>query len=215
MPPNGFPEPPTLVVATGNRGKQRELLVLLAPWGWQIRTPQQVGGLPPVEERGRSYAENAMLKAVAAARYTGLWALADDTGLEVEALQGAPGLFSARYGPRGAASSDAERRAYLLAQLQAHPRPWRARFRCVVALAGPQGQLWLADGTLEGEILPAERGEHGFGYDPLFWVPTVGRTLAEMSAAEKNRHSHRAQAILRLGPALRAVAQEWAPRSST
>ncbi len=205
MPPNGFPDAGTLVLATGNRGKQRELQALLAPYGWRVLTPAQVGGLPPVDETGASYAENAVLKARAAARHTGLWALADDTGLEVDALGGAPGLHSARFGPRGQAGTDAERRAYLLQQLRDRPRPWTARFRCVVALAGPQGVLWLADGTLEGEIVPTPRGAHGFGYDPLFFIPAVGRTLAELDLAAKNRVSHRAQAVQRLGPALQAA----------
>lgn len=205
MPPAGSPEP-RLVLSTGNRGKQKELLALLAGYGWQVLTPDQVGGLPRVAETGASYAENAVLKALAAARRTGLWALADDTGLEVDALGGAPGLHSARFGPRGQQSTDAERRAHLLALLEPHPRPWRARFRCVVALAGPQGELWLAEGVLEGEIVPQARGEHGFGYDPLFFIPDLGRTLAELDTEAKNRLSHRAQAVRRLGPALRAQA---------
>ena len=204
MPPNGSPDEPTLVLATGNRGKQKELLALLAPYGWRVLTPEQVGGLPPVEETGRSYAENAWLKAASAARHTGLWALADDTGLEVDALGGAPGLHSARFGPRGQRGTDAERRAYLLERLAAHPRPWTARFRCVVALVGPQGQRWFAEGEVAGEIVPTPRGDYGFGYDPLFWVAEVGRTLAELDLAAKNRLSHRARAVQRLGPALRA-----------
>jgi len=201
---NGSLDTPTLVLATGNRGKQEELRALLAPYGWRVLTPQDVGGLPRVDETGASYAENAVLKARAAVRHTGLWALADDTGLEVDALGGAPGLHSARFGPRGQQGTDAERRAHLLAQLADRPRPWTARFRCVVALAGPQGHLWLAEGTVEGEIVPSPRGEHGFGYDPLFLVTEVGRTLAELDLAAKNRLSHRAQAVRRLGPALRA-----------
>ncbi len=206
MPRNGSPDAPLLLLATGNRGKQKELQALLAPYGWQLCTPDQVGGLPPVEEHGGSYAENATLKARAAAQHTGLWALADDTGLEVDALGGAPGLYSARFGPRGQAGTDAERRAHLLALLRGHPRPWTARFRCVVALAGPDGTLILADGVLEGEIVPTPQGEHGFGYDPLFWLPELGRTLAQLSLEEKNRLSHRARAVQRLGPALRALA---------
>jgi len=202
---NGYPEP-ALVLATRNRGKQKELKALLAPYGWRVLTVDDVGEWPPVAETGNSYAENAVLKARAVARHTGLWALADDTGLEVEALGRAPGVHSARFGPRGEHGTDAERRAYLLEQLAGHPRPWTARFRCVTALAGPQGALWLADGDLEGEIVPTPQGEHGFGYDAVFFVPRLGRTLAQIGLQTKNDLSHRARAVRRLGPALRAAA---------
>ncbi len=197
-----------VVLATSNAGKLRELRALLAGGPWRLHTPQDLGQTLRVEETGETYAANAYLKARAWARATGMWALADDTGLEVEALQGAPGLYSARFGPPGRPlKSFAERRAYLLDLLRTHPRPWRARFRCVVALVGPQGQTLFAEGQLEGEIIPEERGEHGFGYDPIFWIPALGRTLAELTLEEKNRVSHRARALQALRPALEAWAR--------
>ncbi len=197
----------SILLATGNRGKQKELLALLAKGPWQLYLPSDVDVQVDVEETGETYASNAYLKARAWAQASGMWALADDTGLEVQPLQGAPGLYSARFGPPDRpVSSFADRRAYLLHLLQAHPRPWQARFRCVVALVSPQGRALFAEGLLPGEILPQERGEHGFGYDPIFYLPDQGKTLAELTLEEKNRISHRARAIQALLPALKALA---------
>ncbi len=198
----------TLVLATANPHKQEEMKHLLTTGPWQIRTPQDLGMQLEIEETGPTYATNAYLKAHAWAKATGLWALADDTGLEVEALKGEPGLYSARYGPPGSPLPTAAlRRAYLLERLQGHPRPWRARFRCVLALVSPQGNVLFAEGVLPGEIIPEERGEHGFGYDPLFYLPEQGRTLAQLTLEEKNRVSHRARAVAALRPALETLAQ--------
>ncbi|NPA26883.1 MAG: RdgB/HAM1 family non-canonical purine NTP pyrophosphatase [Chloroflexi bacterium] len=200
---------PRLLLATRNPGKQRELRALLAESGWEIVTPEQIGVTWSAEETGRTYAENAAIKALAAARATGLWALADDSGLEVDALDRAPGLYSARFGPprpEGQPLTDADRRRYLLQRLAEHPRPWTARFRSVVAVAAPEGLRWMADGLCEGEIIPEERGENGFGYDPIFYLPELGRTMAELDLETKNRWSHRGQAVARLLPALRAAA---------
>jgi len=198
----------SLLLATGNKGKQKELLSLLSDGPWRLYVPSEVEVDVQVEETGETYAANAYLKARAWARATGMWALADDTGLEVEALDGAPGLYSARFGPPDRPlKSFAERRAYLLQLLQPHPRPWRARFRCVVALVSPQGKALFSEGVLPGEIIPEERGEHGFGYDPIFYLPEQGRTLAELTLEEKNRVSHRARAIQALLPALEALAR--------
>jgi len=203
----------TLILATRNTGKQRELLHLLADLeGWRILTPQDVGLNLHPDEHGETYAVNAFLKAHAWATATGFWALADDTGLEVDALDAAPGLHSARFGPPGIAHpTDADRRRHLLHLLQDKPRPWTARFRCVAALVSPQGRVLFSEGILSGEILPEERGEHGFGYDPLFYLPDLGRTLAELTTAEKNRLSHRARAVQGLLPALRGLAREGRP----
>ena len=143
-----------------------------------------------VPEEGADYAANAVAKALAYARVAGLWTLADDTGLEVDALGGAPGLRSARL-----AEGDAARRAALLHQIAAHPRPWTARFRCAVALASPVGETVTGTGVCEGEIIPIARGENGFGYDPLFVVSGTGQTMAELNFAEKNRLGHRAGAV--------------------
>lgn len=151
-----------------------------------------------MEETGTTYAENAALKAVAASTATGLPALGDDSGLEVEALGGEPGLHSRRLGPTQAA-----RNAELWRRLAAVPRPWRARFVAVLALARPAAvPVDYFEGRVEGELLPEPRGRGGFGYDPIFLLPDLGRTFAEFSPAEKHRWSHRgraAQALLASG----------------
>ncbi|MFN3742076.1 MAG: RdgB/HAM1 family non-canonical purine NTP pyrophosphatase [Anaerolineales bacterium] len=193
--------PIPLLLATHNPGKRRELQALLADLPLKLILPSELGlDLHPAEE-GQSYAENALHKAVTFARASGLLTLADDSGLEVDALQGAPGLHSARYHPRPAAS-DAERRALLLANLRPYPRPWTARFRATIALTTPEGETYLAEGICEGEIIPEARGTNGFGYDPIFLLPALGRTMAELDMAEKNRISHRARAIQALRPIL-------------
>ena len=184
-----------LLIATQNPGKVEELQYLLDDLaGFHLRTPGELGLSFKVEETGDSYAANATLKAEAYAQASGLPALADDSGLEVEALGGAPGLFSARYAPQPQAD-DADRRAYLLQQLEGKARPWRALFRSVVCVALPDGRSLLAEGECRGEIIPEERGAGGFGYDAIFLVEGMGRTMAELSMAEKNRLSHRARAI--------------------
>jgi XTP/dITP diphosphohydrolase len=193
------PAPIRLLIATNNPGKRRELQALLADLPLEILLPSEIGiELHPAEE-GESYAENARHKAITFARASGLPSLADDSGLEVDALGGAPGLHSARYHPRPGAT-DAERRALLLEHLRPFPRPWSARFRAVVALAHPNGEIHLAEGICEGEIIPEERGQNGFGYDPIFLLNELGRTMAELSLEEKNRLSHRARAVQGLRP---------------
>jgi XTP/dITP diphosphohydrolase len=183
-----------LLLASNNAGKVREIQALLRGVPVALVTPSDLRLHLEVAEDGHTYAENAAKKALAFARASGLLTLADDSGLEVEVLEGAPGLHSARYAPQPNAT-DADRRAYLLQQLQAHPRPWSAQFRCVVALALPDGEVHFAEGICHGEIIPEERGEHGFGYDPIFLLPQYGRTMAELSMEEKNRISHRARAV--------------------
>jgi len=147
-----------------------------------------------VEESGSTYAENAALKARSGALASSLITLADDSGLEVAALGGKPGLYSARYSQRPGAS-DADRRNYLLQELSQHARPWLARFRCTVAIATPAGELYFSEGECPGVIIPEERGDNGFGYDPIFFIPRLGRTMAELSTEEKNLVSHRAMAM--------------------
>ena len=183
-----------LLIATNNRGKLVEIQSLLAETQLELVTPTDLGLDLDIKEVGRTYAENAALKAQAFSQASGLPALADDSGLEVAALDGAPGLYSARFAP-GEKPSDADRRAYLLQKLAVHARPWAAQFRCVVALAVPGQEMYFAEGICPGEIIPAERGEHGFGYDPIFLVQALGRTMAELNMAEKNRLSHRARAV--------------------
>lgn len=188
-----------LLLATTNSGKLEELLALLRGARFPILSPADLGLELEVAEDGADYAANAQAKAVAFAQATGLWTLADDTGLEVDALGGAPGLFSRRLG-----GSDLERRQRLLDMLSSFPRPWTATFRCAVALADPTGAVLSADGACPGEILPSPRGQGGFGYDPLFLVDGTTQTMAELSLEEKNRLSHRARAVQALWPELQA-----------
>ena len=186
-----------LLIATNNKGKIKELQDLLKDAGIQLVTPQQIGIDLDVIEDGGTYAENAAKKAIAFAGSSGLISLADDSGLEVDALNGAPGLYSARYGsPDGGKLSDAERRAFLIRNLQDRPRPWTARFHATIAVAVPNGETHLAEGFCEGEIIPEERGTGGFGYDPIFLLSELGKTMAELSMEEKNRLSHRARAVM-------------------
>jgi len=190
-----------LLLATGNPGKAREFMALLQDIAIELVTLQGIGLKLEVKEVGKTYAENAALKALAYARASGLLTLGDDSGLEVEALGGAPGLYSARYVPLPAAT-DADRRAYLLGHLSGLSQPWQARFHCTVALATPTGEVHFAEGICPGEIITEERGSNGFGYDPIFLIPELGRTLAELSMGEKNQVSHRARAVKAALPAL-------------
>ncbi len=183
-----------LLIATNNKGKVEEIQALLNGYGFTLHTPADLGLVLEVVEDGQTYAENAAKKAAAFALASGMPALADDSGLEVDALGGQPGLHSHRFCPIPNAS-DADRRKYLLERLDSHPRPWRARFKATMALALPSGQVKLAEGQCEGEIIPQERGSNGFGYDPIFLIPEFGRTMAELEMEEKNRLSHRARAI--------------------
>ncbi|MGC9332897.1 MAG: RdgB/HAM1 family non-canonical purine NTP pyrophosphatase [Anaerolineae bacterium] len=196
-----------LLVATNNPGKLREYKDLLEglPRTVEITFPAQEGINLEVEEVGETFAENARIKAMAYAQASGLLTLADDSGLEVDALDGAPGVRSARYAGPGA--SDADRYRKLLAELAGIPTGKRsARFRCVVALALPEGTVHTAEGTCEGKIGFAARGEHGFGYDPVFIVDGYGgKTLAELEPEVKNRISHRARALEAGLPTLRRL----------
>lgn len=182
-----------LLLATHNRGKVNEMAARLSQLGFEVISLADVGA-SQVDEVGETLLENAKLKAVTAARATGFWALGEDTGLEVDALQGAPGVYSARFA--GKHATDQENNEKLLAELRGVPKPQRtARFKTVMALASPSGKLWTTEGILEGMILTRPQGLGGFGYDPLFWVASKERTLAEMTTAEKNAISHRGQAL--------------------
>jgi XTP/dITP diphosphohydrolase len=184
-----------LLLASNNKGKLVEMQSLLADTSFQLLLLQDVGVRLAVEESGSTYAENAALKARAGATASGLITLADDSGLEVAALGGRPGLYSARYSQKPGAS-DADRRAFLLRELDLHEQPWFAYFRCTVAIATPASELYFSEGECHGEIIPEERGQNGFGYDPIFFIPHLGRTMAELSTEEKNRISHRAMAMM-------------------
>jgi XTP/dITP diphosphohydrolase len=200
--PKGSP----LLIATNNKGKVKELQDLLKDTGIELVTPAQIDLDLDVIEDGNTYAENAAKKAVAFAQVSGLISLADDSGLEVDALDGAPGLYSARYGSiDGRKLSDAERRAFLIQNLQDTPRPWTARFHATIAVAIPNGETYLAEGFCEGEIISEERGTGGFGYDPIFLLSELGKTMAELTMEEKNRLSHRARAVMNAKPNLRKL----------
>jgi XTP/dITP diphosphohydrolase len=188
--------PKTMLLATNNTGKVGELRALLADLaGIELVTPAEMNLNLDPSETGLTYEENAAIKAVAFSQASDLPALADDSGLEVAALGGAPGLISARFSPKQDAT-DADRRAYLLSRLVGKPAPWTATFVSVVCLALPNGTARFARGECNGQILSHERGSGGFGYDPIFQVEGMQRTMAELSMAEKNTLSHRARAIL-------------------
>jgi XTP/dITP diphosphohydrolase len=194
-----------LLIATNNPGKLKELRQLLGNLpGIELVNPKELGITPQFEESGVTYAENAAIKAQAYANASGFVVLADDSGLEVDALDGAPGLFSARYSGQPN-DTDADRRIFLLENLVEKPRPWLARFRAVIALATPSREIQFAEGVCEGEIIPEERGTNGFGYDPIFYMSEFGRTMAELSDDEKNKVSHRGRAVEGALPILREV----------
>lgn len=195
----GFPLT-ELLLASGNRGKIKEFRDLLGNFPLRLLDLHQLGWTLAIEELEQGYDLNARMKALAYAQPSGLWTLADDSGLEVDALHGAPGPRSARLA--GPGRSDADRRRHLLELLRLHPRPWRARFVCVVALASPTGDIELAQGTCDGEIIPKEHGTHGFGYDPVFKLSGLEKTMAQLTMQEKNQLSHRARAIKALLPIL-------------
>jgi XTP/dITP diphosphohydrolase len=183
----------TLVLATLNEGKAFELAALLGDIPFHVRLLAEYRDARPPEETANTYRGNALLKARMAARVTGTWVLADDSGLEVDALGGAPGVRSARYG--GPGLDDAGRCERLLAALRAVPDERRtARFRCVIAIVDGEGRESVVEGVAEGLILRAPRGTGGFGYDPLFHYPPLGRTFAELTEEEKSRVSHRGRA---------------------
>lgn len=193
-----------LLLASGNEGKLREITALLRGLAVTILKPGDINLLLQVDEVGQTYAENASRKALTYSRASGLLTLADDSGLEVVVLNGAPGIYSARFAPQKGAT-DADRRNYLLQQLQGHPRPWLAEFHCTVALATPDEEVSITEGVCRGMIIPQERGSGGFGYDPIFLLNGMHKTMAELSMAEKNNVSHRAKAIKAAIPTLKSL----------
>lgn len=194
-----------LLVATNNIGKQGEIKALLEDLSLELITPDQFRLVVEIIEDGHTYIENAKKKVLAYANAitseSGLFILADDSGLEVDVLNGQPGIHSARLS-RSPNASDADRRRFLLEKLSHHPQPWTARFRCMVALHDPTTGFHYSEGICSGEVIPEERGDNGFGYDPIFLVAGLGRTMAELTMDEKNKLSHRARAILAIKPIL-------------
>jgi XTP/dITP diphosphohydrolase len=199
-----------LLVATHNPGKVREYRELLAGLPIEVTYLDAEAIALEVEETGQTFAENAILKATAYARASGLWTWADDSGLEVDALGGAPGVYSARYG--GPGLSDAERYRKLLDALSGVPWAQRtARFRCVVALATAGGEVQTAAGACEGIIAFGPIGGNGFGYDPVFYLPAIGQTLAQLPPETKHELSHRGRAASAAVPLLEAMVRGAAP----
>jgi XTP/dITP diphosphohydrolase len=185
--------PDKLLLATNNRGKARELKELLRELPFELVLPRELGITAEVVETGTTLEENAKIKATVLARRSGLLSLADDSGLEVDALGGEPGPLSARYAGEGA--SDKDRVDYLLAKLKGVPREKRtARFRCVIAIATPEGKVALCSGECQGLIIFGPRGKEGFGYDPVFYFPGLDKTMAELPLDIKNKVSHRGEA---------------------
>ena len=196
-----------IVIATKNAGKVREMKDAFAHLPVEVVALSDFGQLPNAIEDGETFAENAAIKAKFYMEKTGCACLADDSGLEVDCLNGEPGIYSARYCPKPGAD-DADRRHYLLENIQkcGAERPWTARFRCEIAIVFPgENRTLRASGACEGEIIPEERGSNGFGYDPVFYKPELGRTLAELSEAEKNAISHRGNAIKKAKPFLMSI----------
>lgn len=190
-----------LVLATRNPGKVREMRVFLAHLGVDVLGLDAFPGVPEVVEDGFTFAENALKKARTVVAATGLPALADDSGLEVDALGGEPGIFSARFAGPGA--TDEENNARLLAAMEGvPPGRRRARYRAAVVVVTPDGREVLREGACEGEILTAPRGSGGFGYDPLFYVPELDKTFAELEPEERQALSHRFRALRALRPTL-------------
>jgi XTP/dITP diphosphohydrolase len=190
-----------LLLASNNQGKLKEIQALLAALPLRILVPDDLGLQIEVDEAGSTYRENAALKAHAFAKASGLVSLADDSGLEVETLGGAPGLHSARFSPLPNAD-DADRRKKLIDKLGGFQQPWKARFHCTIAVANPDGAIQFSEGFCNGEIIWEERGEGGFGYDPIFLLPELGKTMAELELEEKNEISHRARAVQAARPIL-------------
>ncbi len=183
-----------IIIGTRNPKKREEIVELLKGLPVKLLGIEDYPGLPEVEEDGRTFQENAVKKATTLAKLTGEWVMAEDSGLEVDSLNGLPGVRSARYAGEKA-TYDENNRKLLKAMEGIPPEKRTARFRCVIALASPQGILFVVEGQCEGLVSQETRGEQGFGYDPVFYLPGYGKTFAELGPAVKNRISHRAQAL--------------------
>ena len=186
-----------VIVATQNRGKVREIKKVLKGLGFRIVSLNDFSGVPQIEEDGKSFLENALKKARFYSKYFGSLTLADDSGLEVDVLKGRPGVYSARYA--GERASTRENNRKLLKEMEAVPLSKRgARFKCVLAVVSPEGKEVVVEGSCRGRIGFKEVGKKGFGYDPLFVLPSYGKTMAQLSVEKKNRISHRGKALRKL-----------------
>jgi XTP/dITP diphosphohydrolase len=202
---------PKLLIATHNPGKVFEFAEMFRNLPIECVSLDEVGITEDIEETGETFEDNARLKAIGYCEMSGLITLADDSGLEVDALGGEPGVYSARYAGPGATAAD--RNAKLLKNMAEVPADQRtARFRCVIAIATPSGEIYTADGTVEGRINYEPRGELGFGYDPVFFMPEYGATLAELGSPIKNKISHRAKALQAIMPTLSALIRVYQTR---
>lgn len=183
-----------IVFATGNKGKIKEIRMIMEDTGYEVISMKDAGIDPEIEENGKSFQENALIKARAVAKYTDAIVLADDSGLEVDALNGEPGIFSARY--LGEDTPYSEKNASIIKRLEGiEGRERSARFVCAIAAVWPDGQELTTQAAIEGLIGFEEKGSNGFGYDPIFYVPEYEKTTAELSEEEKNRISHRGKAL--------------------
>lgn len=202
-----------IVIATRNLHKLEEISRILKVDGVEFLTLNEFPGYPEVEETGKTFADNALLKAQTAAYHSGCWALADDSGLEVDALQGRPGVHSARYA--GEEADPLKNMQKLLAELKDLPPEKRtARFVCSIALVSNHNRAYSTEGKIEGLILDQPRGQNGFGYDPVFWLPRQEKTMAELPPKEKNGISHRTIALRKIAPliaSLKAVERQNGP----
>ncbi|HEC67818.1 MAG TPA: XTP/dITP diphosphatase [Candidatus Desulfofervidus auxilii] len=194
-----------LVLATRNKGKIAEIKKLVSDLSQvELVSLDDFQNLPDIAETGKTFKENALIKAKEIASFTGHWALADDSGLVVDYLQGAPGVYSARFS--GEKATDEQNNAKLLALLK--DVPWekrQAKFVCVIAICNPKGQCYTLEGECKGYIALEPKGTYGFGYDPVFFVPAYGKTMAELEPEIKNQISHRAMALKQLKPLLRQM----------
>lgn len=186
-----------LVLATGNKGKISEMKRILDEFHIEVISVKELENMPDVKEDGATFFENSRKKATEIAKAAGMFALADDSGLEVDALQGRPGVYSARYS--GENATDLSNNEKLLEELKNVEESNRtARFKCVMVAASPEGKIISSEGSCEGVIANSMKGEGGFGYDPLFYVPAFGKTMAELSPDEKNSISHRGEAVKKI-----------------
>lgn len=196
-----------IVFATGNEGKMREIRMILADLGLEIVSMKEAGISADIEENGKTFEENARVKACGIAELCREIVLADDSGLEIDALNGEPGVYSARY--LGEETSYHVKNRNLIQRLEGVPEEKRtARFVCAIAAVLPDGRILETKASMEGRIGYEERGEHGFGYDPIFMLPELGKSTAEISASEKNRLSHRGKALCLMKEKLRKAMQE-------
>ena len=194
----------TLLIATNNSGKLKEIKAIIGNLPITLKSPADIGIGIDVVEDGKTYFENAFKKAKTLHDLTGLTTLADDSGLEVEALNGAPGIYSKRFAPIENAT-DHDRRKYLIDMLQPFPQPWVGCFHCETVVINQNQSVIKSHGTCQGIIIPEERGNGGFGYDPIFFIPEQSGTMAELDSVTKNLISHRANALLALLPELKQL----------